>query len=367
MVAIILSIVFIALLIYMFRLAGWIDVWIRGPLVPEAVSGEEGITVIIPFRNEEAAFGRHLHPLLIQAKDAQRVELIFVNDHSSDKGPAVVGSYVSGNVRLLHAKGEGKKNAVSEGVREASFPYIVTLDADISVPEGWIEQLKALTRSQASLIILPLVVKGAESAFGKIQEMEFMSLYAVTGATAMNRKPMMCNGAHLMFSKAFYERSKDHLRMNISSGDDMFLMEAATENDPVIYANDKSLTASMLPESSFRSFIRQRVRWSGKTKHLRGKHILLFGVLVVFLQFSFLMLCVLAGYGFVPGYFPFLFYLLKTLLDVALVNVAAYRTGQHFSLYYCVLLSLIYPLYGFIVPVLGWILKPVWKGRTIKT
>lgn len=367
MLAAVLSIIFLLLFIYIFILAGWIDEWLHGTIFPELKDQKKGVSVIVPFRNERDAFKKHLKFLLDELNDLDGVELIFVNDHSDDGGQKLIQPYLSESIRLHHATGMGKKNAVREGVHLARYDYILTLDADIAVPVGWLQTIRELTAASAELVILPLEVKPNERSFGSLQEMEFLSLYAVTGATAMKGYPMMCNGAHLLFSKEYYLRNEHALKHHVSSGDDMFLMEAAQLSDRIIYANRQEIVASMEPEFTLRSFIRQRIRWSGKTLHLKSKGTIAFGMLVVALQCSFWLLLFA---GFIHTWIFVLlgvFWTLKSIIDLMLMNAASSRTGRHFSLYYCLLLALVYPLYGLIIPLLGIVIRPKWKGRVINT
>lgn len=355
------------LFIYIFILAGWIDEWLHGAIYPELTDKKRCVSIIVPFRNERDSFEKNLNILLDELNDTDGVELIFVNDHSDDEGPRLVEQYLSERVRLHHSNGEGKKNAVREGVHLAHYDYILTLDADIAVPKGWLRAIRELTATSAQLVILPLQVKPNERSFGSLQEMEFLSLYAVTGATAMKGYPMMCNGAHLLFLKAYYLRNENALKYHVSSGDDMFLMEAAQLSDQVVYANSREVIASMEPELTIRRFIQQRIRWSGKTLHLKSKKTIAFGMLVITLQCSFWLLFI-AGLKH-SWLFVLLgiFWALKSVFDLMLMNAASSRTGIHFSLYYCLLLALLYPLYGLIIPLLGVVIRPKWKGRVINT
>ncbi len=365
--AIILALVFSLLLVYLFILSLWIDKWIHGAILPNSEGNQCRVSIIVPFRNESAAFKKNINVLINQVNASDLVELIFVNDHSEDDSVRILEGYFSEKIRIVHATGYGKKNAVKEGVEAARFEYILTLDADIEVHKDWIFALLDMTKSAAEFIILPLEVKPNERSFGCLQAMEFLSLYAVTGATAMSGYPMMCNGAHLLFSKAYYEKNIDKLRFDISSGDDMFLMEAAKTDDEVVYANSPALIAQMDAEISLRTFIRQRVRWSGKTRHLKSWRTKAFGLLVVLLQMSFWLLILLALRFNALWYVVLFFFIVKSAFDIMLINAASSRTGRMFSLYYCVLLALIYPVYGLIIPVLGLLVRPSWKGRVIST
>jgi cellulose synthase/poly-beta-1,6-N-acetylglucosamine synthase-like glycosyltransferase len=354
----------IVFLYYLFNVIGWIRMWKREQ--QEWVErGAQGVSIIIPFRNENENLIKYVPSLLKQLQEVQDVEIIFINDHSTDGGEAVIKQLNDARIHCYDARNDGKKRAVQQGVALARYPYILTLDADIALPEGWLMAIVHTTRSNVDFGILPLMVNQRAGLFARLQHVEFLSLLATTGASAMEGHPLMCNGAHLLFKKKFYERNQHCLNFEVSSGDDMFLMESLTKEDTMLYFAKPALLATMEPETSFRTLIRQRIRWAGKTRYLRSMNIKLFGATVVFLQLSFWVLFVLSvtteySFGFFVSYF-----FIKMFFDLWLLRAAAARFKMAFSTFYGVLLSLLYPIYAFLIPLLSLFITPQWKGRKI--
>lgn len=89
-------------------------------------------SVIIAARNEENNITRCLEAIALQIYPADLFEVIIVNDHSTDATLKVVDEFIAAHPRLsivlLNATGEGKKRAISEGIKIASGRLILVTD-----------------------------------------------------------------------------------------------------------------------------------------------------------------------------------------------------------------------------------------------
>lgn len=88
------------------------------------------ISVIITCYNYGRYVERALRSCLNQHMDKSRMEIIVVNDASSDNTVAILSNYEN-DVRIIHlAENRGLAGARNEGVRKAKGQYVVFLDAD---------------------------------------------------------------------------------------------------------------------------------------------------------------------------------------------------------------------------------------------
>jgi len=99
-----------------------------------------GITAIVPVRNEEAVIVACVESL---AKQSEIVEIVVVNDQSSDNTARVVRDLATriAKLRLLEAQEPppgwvGKNNAVTIGARGATSDWLLFTDADVELEEG---------------------------------------------------------------------------------------------------------------------------------------------------------------------------------------------------------------------------------------
>jgi glycosyltransferase involved in cell wall biosynthesis len=91
------------------------------------------LSVIIPARNEEACLADCLQSLVAQSGLA--LEIIVVDDHSTDRTRAIAQSFPEEKVRVIEAPPlpagwTGKNNAVTTGARQARGEWLLFTDAD---------------------------------------------------------------------------------------------------------------------------------------------------------------------------------------------------------------------------------------------
>lgn len=73
---------------------------------------------------------------------SDRIELIFVDDHSTDGSIEVIKAHLKVPHRIVISESEkGKKNAIHQGVLNAQHDYILTLDADVELKPFYLERL----------------------------------------------------------------------------------------------------------------------------------------------------------------------------------------------------------------------------------
>jgi len=84
-----------------------------------------GISIVIPARNEEAGL-RELLPRLLAVQP--QAEIIIVDDGSTDGTPEVCREY--GIKRVVHPYPMGNGAAIKSGVRAATAPVLICMDAD---------------------------------------------------------------------------------------------------------------------------------------------------------------------------------------------------------------------------------------------
>jgi glycosyltransferase involved in cell wall biosynthesis len=123
------------------------------------------VSVVIPARNEEADIEATLRAVL--AQKGVQVELIVINDHSTDGTGAIINRIAAedSRVRALHdpplKEGWlGKANAMRYGSSFATGDYIVFTDADIDhKPGSFVAAVREMEENRLSLLsLMPLFV-----------------------------------------------------------------------------------------------------------------------------------------------------------------------------------------------------------------
>ena len=126
--------------------------WLSPSLI--SVLEKKKISVIMPARNEEQDIASSLYSILNQ-KNVD-LEVIVVNDHSSDRTGEIVDNIARSDSRLkvLHnpplTKGWlGKCNAMQYGADEASGDYLIFTDADILHEPGCFTKVISVMQKEA--------------------------------------------------------------------------------------------------------------------------------------------------------------------------------------------------------------------------
>lgn len=327
---------------------GWSRIKVFKPTISTNFTSFK-ITVIVAFRNEE----QHLQQLInaLKQQTFADFELILVNDHSSDASVSIVEACIAdfNNLKLLHAKGFGKKNALKEAVLQAKSEFILTTDADCIPENTWIETISNFqSEFPSDLLVCPVRLNdnNHSTVFSRLQQHEFASLVA-SGAGAVGiGKPILCNGANLAFTKKAWLESQSDLHSEIISGDDVFLLLSIKKRKGIIrFVKSKQAFVNTTAVATLKGFVKQRQRWASKSSAYTDRDIILtaivvFGVSLV--QFCLLLLSFFA--------IKFLFTLIivtfnKFIVDFVFLNKIKMLFLPTFSVKYVFLLSIIYPVY----------------------
>ena len=162
--------------------------------------GQQTLTALIPFRNEEKTLPLLLQDFLDMKGAIDELQIILIDDHSTDGTASTVSNLpASGlNLQLVTSNGEGKVAALTTGLALVQTDYIVTLDADIRLEPAWYESILQETCRDMDMCILPVLGLSTGSFASTYSQFDFMSLIGVTFSMAAMGHPVMANGAQLL-------------------------------------------------------------------------------------------------------------------------------------------------------------------------
>ena len=249
----------------------------RGEDQPVTI-GKALVTVVVAARNEEKKITGLLESLAEQDYPKDLLEIIIVNDNSTDRTPIVVSEFISErrqthnlNIRLIYNTFRGKKSAIRYGIEKSAGELIMTTDADCSVGTGWVSALALYYSKTGADMILGEVYqrpgKGFASHFGRF---EFSALQAITEAAVVAGCPVMCNAANMAIRRDVYLKHSGALRDDIPSGDDIFLLHAVKRGGGTVrYAADRAAAVVTAGAVTAAALFRQRARWASKAYFYR--------------------------------------------------------------------------------------------------
>jgi len=331
---------------------------------------QQRMSVIIPFRNEEMYLKEALESLSKVTYPQDSFEIIFVNDHSSDRYLPIFEAFKRlTNLRLIDNLGVGKKNAILSGINASNFEWILVSDADCLYGKHWITMCNQLINSAAAdMYVLPVSVKKGSGILADYQYFESLSTIGVNaGNYVINGNVLLASGANLLYKKDIFNELKPYTEnITIASGDDMFLLEkfkgAEHKVKLVLDPNSWVYTHS---ESSLVAVLSQRVRWAKKMHHFKYQAAFYYGAFIVLVQLALwcLLLISFENSGWILFFIGAI--ILKSFVDHQLINEVS-KINEIKTPWLTILLhEFLYMLLLPLIMVLTVITVPKWKERKI--
>ncbi|NCI45303.1 glycosyltransferase [Sediminibacterium soli] len=336
-------------------------------------------TVIIPARNEEANIRDCLLSVLGQDYPGTLLELVVINDHSTDNTESIVRELqqIHPNLRLLNlaeiwtggALNAYKKKAIELAIGQSRHDWIITTDADCLTGKNWISHIDAYIQTHDPVFIAaPVMFSNNGSFLSCFQLLDFISLQGITAAAVGAGYHAMCNGANIAYKKAaFLEVNGFRGIDNIASGDDMLLMHKVQQRFPgrlgYLFSREAIVTTPPMPD--WNSFFNQRIRWASKADKYNDRSI--FWVLLLVYLVNLLLVLLLIAAPFTRNGFSnwLLLVIAKTLIELSFMIPVARFFKQGKVLVWFPVMQPFHMLYTVIAGWLGKFGTYQWKGRKV--
>jgi cellulose synthase/poly-beta-1,6-N-acetylglucosamine synthase-like glycosyltransferase len=342
-------------------------------------TGHIRISVVVPARNEEANIRGCIESLSCQSYPKKLFQVIVVDDHSSDGTWEILHNIYFPELSLVClrladdtsalAVNAHKKLAIETGVRVASGQLIVTTDADCLFHPDWLATVVAFyEEKQAKFIAAPVRIGAGHTFLSVFQTLDFMTLQGITGAAVYKRFHSMCNGANLAYEKSAFDEVGGFKDIDaIPSGDDLLLMHKIYRKYPerVFFLKSPEAIVSTKPETSWKGFINQRIRWASKADYYEDKRIFWVLLLVYIVNVLFAVLAILACWNSGWLWFLLIGLTVKTIVEYPFVNAVAVFFGQQPLMRYFPFLQPVHILYTIVIGWMGKFGSYRWKERKI--
>lgn len=347
----------------------------RGLQVPDNFQPTTTFSILIPARNEEKNIPACLQSIQQLQYPTHLFETIVIDDFSDDATADLVketnGVRLISLSELLQEKiNSYKKKAIETGVERAIGEYIVTTDADCTVPAQWLRNFAYIIQQQKTVFIAAPVAMKEESSFIKLfQSLDFLSLQGITAASVEAGFHSMCNGANLCYSRAAFHQVNGFANIDaIASGDDMLLMHKLYNRFPneVHYCKSAESIVHTNPVETVTDFFRQRIRWASKADKYEDKRIFSVLLLLYLLNAFFVLLFIAALFNSSLWILLAGSLLFKTIVElIFLMPVARFFQKEKLLLWF----PLAQPFHIVYTVIAGWLGKfgrYEWKGRQVK-
>ena len=386
---------------FMLRQAAGLRRVLRQPLPPEPAAWPR-VSVVIPARNEATAITACVRAVLRNTYPPDRLDVLVVDDASTDATPALVQRLIRQHAPLVPANGDGtddaratgpalrllrlegaawahKKRALEHGIAHATGDIILTTDADCHVPPDWVRTMvRHFTRTgddqpEVAFVSGPVLYRTdaatGGSTFARAQALEFLGLVALGAGAIGAGRPTLCNGANVAYRRHVFEalggyQGLDHL----TSGDDELLMQRIADETPyeVRFCAAPEAAVTTVPAPTLRRLIEQRRRWASKGPRYprRGLVALLSGIY----GFYVMLLGSLVALPFAPALGPAVAVALGLKLgaEAFVLGPACRHFGRRDLLRLFVPTQLVQIPYVVLIAPLGALGGYEWKGRRVR-
>ena len=327
-------------------------------------------SIVVPFRNEKENLPNLLHSISLLHYPKELVEVILVDDDSSDSWKMEDGRWKF-EIRLIKNERKSnspKKDAIETAIEIAKNDWIITTDADCLVQKDWLTTFDQYIQENEIEMVASGVCYVPKSGFlSAFQNLDFLSLQGATIGSFGIGKPFMCNGANFAYSKSFFKELNGFQgNETIASGDDVFLLQKAISvtTKKVGFLLAKESIVATKPVATWSDLFQQRVRWASKSTGYSSVYGKVLALVVFSGNLVWIVTFLLWFFQLIDPNIFLLFIASKFLIDFILI----YKTANFFEskLQYVLASSLLYPFFSVSVAVYSLFGKYNWKGRDFR-
>ncbi|RZL49964.1 MAG: glycosyltransferase [Pedobacter sp.] len=365
-------------LIYVFVVATFIRGWAKIKFFKiNNASPKTKVSILIAARNEELLIGKTIDDILAQDYDKTLVEIIIIDDHSTDRTSEIISSYAPQGVKLItlneaNALNSYKKKAIQTAIGEATGTLIITTDADCRMGKNWLKTIvNCYEVNGYKMISSPVAYFEEKTFFERLQTLEFSYLIGLGASTIGNKNPSTCNGANLAYEReAFFEVGGFKGIDDLASGDDELLLHkmAAIYEGKIGFLKNTDAIVYTHAKPTLGELIQQRKRWASKSTRYKEKSVIILGVTVWLFNVSIIVnaiLSIIFPHGDSIHFLVFQLLFKMGMETSFLVNITRFFKRKQL-LFLIPFLSILHVLYIVYIGIAGNSGKYNWKGRMVK-
>lgn len=336
------------------------------------------VSVLVPARNEESNIGACLTALRAQDYPRDLLEIIVIDDGSTDRTSDIVKSHAEHDprIRLLHLEPEtrlvastkrGRKpEALATAIREARGSVIITTDADCVAPSSWVRTMIRHIDAGAAYVVGPVLEQGGENAFTRLRALEVLGGMAVTAGRIGIGRPINGHGGNTAFLREIYDRTGGFDFGAVKSDEETMMHRIVDQHlGRVWFAATPNARVRTASPESLGGFWNQRMRWGSMHRHFADRKTLI-QLAVLYLSILFPLIGLLLGLQDRTILFASIFALLsKMCIDVLTLRSGARLFGERVPFGTFLLGESLHSLYIVIFGAVAQFARYRWKDRTV--
>ncbi len=331
------------------------------------LSYEPKVSIVTAARNEETNIRSCLESLVSMDYPSKKLEIIVVDDNSTDTTPKIIDEFVSRHPGILTLTAQlskdhlrGKANAIAQGIDRSTGEIILMTDADCTVQRSWV---RATVQSfgERTGVVAGLTLLRPNGWFAGMQSLDWAYILAVASAAMALKNPLSCIGNNFSFRRSAYDEVGGYRGTKFSVTEDFALFKAITESGrwEYRYPFEKETLVFSRACSNVPELYRQKRRWG-----VGGKDMPISGMAIMVIAFCMHTLLVMSPFLAINTSLLLSGAFVKIVSDFLLLRIPLLRTEQSEQLKYFALFQFYYILYVIALPFAVFFGgKVVWKGR----
>lgn len=226
-------------------------------------------TVIVAARNEEENILRCLESLNELEYQEGKLEIILVDDRSTDSTGKIIDEFISDKSRFkkIITKKEigtlkGKTNALANALEVATGDVILTTDADCTVHPLWVKTIASFYTGNVALVN-GFTTQETHNGFSGMQAIDFVYLLTVASGTININQPISCIGNNMSYlRKAYFEvGGYESLPFSVTEDFNLLIAIHRLKKYKIIFPLEKDALVTSLPCKDLKSLYHQKKRW----------------------------------------------------------------------------------------------------------
>lgn len=248
------------------------------------------VSVIVPAWNEEVGILATLHSIL--RNQYENLEIIVVNDGSTDRSRQIVDNFIKkysrtsrakiSDLKQYYVKNGGKGKALNIGIRKSTGEIIMTMDADSSLAPDAIPNLVEHFRDQSIAAVVGQVRIGNTRGriIGRMQQLEYLFGFYFKRAHCVMGAEYIYGGACTAFRRSatfeyfgLFDEANKTEDIEMSMRTKYYGLKSAYAEDVLCYTEGASTYAGLINQrlrwkkGRFDTFVKYRRMFFSWTKH----------------------------------------------------------------------------------------------------
>ncbi len=216
-------------------------------------------SIIVPAFNEEKTLFKTISSLIRLDYPKDKLELIVVDDGSTDNTLKIAKQFISKGVKVYTKKNGGKGETLNFGIKKATGEIIGCLDADSFVGRKSLKKMVAFFEDSKVMAVTPsLKVYKPKNILQRIQMVEYLIGIFLRKVFAFLGSIHVTPGPFSIYRKTFFEKHGNYDENNLTEDIEIALR---IQSNGYFIENSVDAPVYTMAPYKFNSLLRQRVRW----------------------------------------------------------------------------------------------------------